>query len=198
MKLGTSLFHIPDTTLHLFVQIPSNVETVAAVLRCLSRAPRLPNLDWGAVVRRCMRYEGYASDFLPPNSSHEKRTLRVACLQFSIAHANKFDPLLAFLDELTDLFRFSVLDSVTQGCLLFHLLDFMRIFSSSRVQKLLEDISEYFSSPSSSYQKHNERQKLFLRLACWKGLLTCFEESSLDTSLYISHCLLYTSPSPRD
>ncbi|KAK8469916.1 hypothetical protein PHAVU_004G009536 [Phaseolus vulgaris] len=33
------------------------VDTVIAVLRCLSRAPRLPSLDWGSIIRRCMRYE---------------------------------------------------------------------------------------------------------------------------------------------
>lgn len=164
-----------------------NVHTVAAVLRCLSYAPRLPNLDWGVVVRRCMRYEAYTADSMPPDSSHEKRTLRVDCLQFSLAHANKFDPLLTFLDELTDLFRFRVLDLVTQSCLLFHLLDLMRVFSSSRIQKLLEDITEYLYSPTSSYQKYSERQKTLLRLSCWKGLCKSFKESSLDTSLYISH-----------
>ncbi|XP_021714908.1 protein RST1-like isoform X2 [Chenopodium quinoa] len=163
-----------------------HVNTVAAVLRCLSSAPRLPKLDWGAVIRRCMKYEAHISEFLPQDTSSVKSSLRKECVLFSLAHANKIDPLLSFLDELTSLFRFRTLDLITQSCLLFHLLNLTRIFSSSRTKMLLEDISEFLSSLFSSYRNYNVKQKRFLLLACWKGLSNCFDEDSLDTSEYLS------------
>ncbi|CAO2193844.1 unnamed protein product [Urochloa humidicola] len=33
------------------------VSTVGTVLKCLSKAPRLPTTDWGVIVRRCMKVE---------------------------------------------------------------------------------------------------------------------------------------------
>ncbi|XP_048498933.1 protein RST1 isoform X3 [Beta vulgaris subsp. vulgaris] len=159
---------------------PSHVNTIVAVLRCLSRAPRLPNLDWAAVIRRCMKYETHDDAY------YDKRSLLKECLLFSLAHANKFDPLLSLLDELTSLFKFRTLDLILQSCLLFHLFDLTRIFSSSRNQMLLEDIFEFFSSPISSYQNYNARQKRFLQLSCWKGLSKCFNEAYLDSSEYLS------------
>lgn len=163
-----------------FFKNPSHVNTIVAVLRCLSRAPRLPNLDWAAVIRRCMKYETHDDAY------YDKRSLLKECLLFSLAHANKFDPLLSLLDELTSLFKFRTLDLILQSCLLFHLFDLTRIFSSSRNQMLLEDIFEFFSSPISSYQNYNARQKRFLQLSCWKGLSKCFNEAYLDSSEYLS------------
>uniref|UniRef100_A0A803MT51 DUF3730 domain-containing protein n=1 Tax=Chenopodium quinoa TaxID=63459 RepID=A0A803MT51_CHEQI len=162
-----------------------HVNTVAAVLRCLSSVPRLPKLDWGAVIRRCMKYVAHISEFLPQETSSVKSSLRKECVLFSLAHGNKIDPLLSFLDELTSLFRFRTLDLITQSCLLFHLLNLTRIFSSSRTKVLLEDISEFLSSQISSYRNYNVRQKRFLLLSCWKGLSNCFDEDSLDTSEYL-------------
>ncbi|XP_056699417.1 protein RST1 isoform X3 [Spinacia oleracea] len=165
---------------------PSHVNTIAAVLKCLSSAPRLPKLDWGAVIRRCMKYEAHIAEFLPKDSFSKKRSLRKECVLFSLAHSNKFDQLLSLLDELTSLFRFRTLDLITQSCLLFRLLDLTRIFSSSRTKLLLEDIYEFLSSPVSSYQNYNIQQKRFLQLSCWKGLSNCLNEASLDTSEYLS------------
>lgn len=162
------------------------MNTVAAVLRCLSSAPRLPQLDWGAVVRRCMKYEDHIAKFLPLYSSYEKRSLLKESLVFSLAHANKSDQLLSLLDELTSLSRFRTLDLVAQSCILFYLSDLTRIFSSSRTQILLEDISEFLSSPVSFYEKYDARQKRFFQLSCWKGLSKCISIASLDTPEYLS------------
>ncbi|XP_024029477.1 protein RST1 isoform X2 [Morus notabilis] len=54
----------------------SHISTVVTVLRCLSEAPRLPSLDWGAIVRRCMRYEAQASELLLSDPAYRKGVLR--------------------------------------------------------------------------------------------------------------------------
>ncbi|KAJ6754277.1 FOCADHESIN FAMILY MEMBER [Salix purpurea] len=97
----------------------AHVGTVVTVLRCLSRAPRLPTVDWGLIIRRCMSYEAQVSEVLSPDSAFKRGALREECVQFSIAHANQFDPLLTFLDELSDLTRFRTLELNLQSCLLF-------------------------------------------------------------------------------
>ncbi|XP_057515701.1 protein RST1 isoform X2 [Amaranthus tricolor] len=181
VKLSTWLMEIDYSRKN-----PSDVNTVASVLRCLSSAPRLPNLYWGTVVQRCMKYEAHITEILPERVSCDKTSLVKECVLFSLAHANKFDSLISLLDELTGLPRFRTIDLVTQSCLLFNLVDLSRIFSSSRTQILLEDISEFLVSPNSSYQKYNTRQKRFLRMSCWKGLFKCFNDDSLDTSEYLS------------
>lgn len=81
-----------------------HVNTVASVLRCLSNATRLPMLDWRAIVQRCMRYEDQLAKFLSSTST-KKGVIREECLLFSLRHANQFDSLLTFLEELADLTR---------------------------------------------------------------------------------------------
>ncbi|KAK4603584.1 hypothetical protein RGQ29_012198 [Quercus rubra] len=165
--------------MHLSVSekgIIAHVGTVATVLRCLSRASRLPVLDWGAIIRRCMRYEDQVAELLPPDSALKKGILREECVQFSISHANQFDPLLTFLDELSDLSRFKTLELNLQTCLLIHLADLIKVFSGSRIEKLLNDITYYLSSVTS-----------ILQISCWKGLYQCLDEASLDSVDYIFH-----------
>ncbi|KAH9602275.1 hypothetical protein KSS87_015436 [Heliosperma pusillum] len=175
VKLSSWLMQLDFTKVH--------VNTVAAVLRCLADAPRLPEFDWGAVIRRCIKYESHVAG-LPRGSSRDNKSLLEECLQFSVAHANKFDSLLNLLDDLTCLSRFRTLDIVMQSCLVFHLPDLMRIFSSSRNQMLLEDMHEFLSSPIYSDQQ-NTRQKRFLQLAFWKALAKCVNKPSEDTSEYL-------------
>ena len=163
----------------------SHVNTVQTVLRCLSQAPRLPALDWGAIIRRCMIYETQASELIPSNSYLKKGTLRVECLQFSLAHANQFDPLLSFLDELSELSRFSSLELNLQSHLFSHLGDLIKIFSGSKVEKLFHDITIYLSSSVSSYQVYNPSQQNLLRVSCWKGLGNCLDEVSVDSPEYM-------------
>ncbi|KAK7266047.1 hypothetical protein RIF29_18686 [Crotalaria pallida] len=154
-----------------------NVGTVAATLRCLSRAPRLPSLDWGAIIRRCMRYEVKVSD-----SAFKKGTLREECVNFALAHASQFDSLLTFLDELSDLSRLRTLELNLQSCLLIHLTDLVKVYSSSRLEKLFRDVSNHLSS----FTSYDESRSL-LCISCWKGLSECLDEVSVDTSDHISH-----------
>ncbi|KAJ1389506.1 hypothetical protein SESBI_38241 [Sesbania bispinosa] len=155
--------------------------TVVAILRCLSRAPRLPSLDWGAIIRRCMRYEAKFAELLPADSAFKKGTVREECMLFAIAHANQFDSLLTFLDELSDFSRFKTLEINLQSCLLIHLADLVKIYSSSRLEKLFGDVSNHLSSFTSC------KESRLLRISCWKGLYECLDEVSVDTSGHISH-----------
>ncbi|GAB4846720.1 hypothetical protein Ancab_025728 [Ancistrocladus abbreviatus] len=181
LKLSLWLMHLDSSQTASIL----HVSTVTAVLRCLSRAPRLPGFDWGAVIRRCMRYEAQVAELFPQDSVHVKGALREECIRFSLAHANKFEPLLVLLDELSDLSRFRILHLNLQSRILLHLLDLIKLFSSSRLEKLFNDIAEYLSSPISPYQNHSPRQKGLLRISCWKGLSQCHDEGSLSTSDYI-------------
>ncbi|CAK9161770.1 unnamed protein product [Ilex paraguariensis] len=188
MKISLWLMHLSSpgtgTILH--------VNTVATALRCLSQAPRLPPVDWGAIIRRCMRYEGQIAELLPPNSDLKKGILREECLQFSLAHASQFDSLLSFLDELSDLSRFRTLELNLQSSMLFHLATLIKTFSGSRIEKLLDDMSNFMYWLVSSDQLYNPEQKSLLRVSCWKGLYLCWDETSLDSQEYISnleHCM---------
>ncbi|CAB4305648.1 unnamed protein product [Prunus armeniaca] len=96
LKLSSWLMHLNSAE----TGSVAHVGTVITVIRCLSQAPRLPTLDWGTIIRRCMRYEAQVAELFPTESSLEKGTLREECVEFSLAHANKFDQLLSFLDEL--------------------------------------------------------------------------------------------------
>ncbi|MED6107816.1 hypothetical protein PIB30_017705 [Stylosanthes scabra] len=154
------------------------VVTVVAVIRCLSRAPRLPSLDWGAIIRRCMRYEAKVVESLQVDSAFEMGTLREQCVQFALAHANQFDSVLTFLDELSELSRFRTLEINLQSCLLIHLADFVKVFSSSRLEKLFRDVNNHLSSFTSC-----DNSGSLLRISCWKGLYECLNEVSIDTSV---------------
>ncbi|CAN1775358.1 Protein RST1 [Linum perenne] len=161
------------------------VANAATVLRCLSRAPRLPAVDWGSIIRRCMRYEAQVSTSMPSDSDINRATLREECLQFSISHANQFDQLLTFLDELSLLSRFRTLELNLQSCLLVHLAGLIKVFSGSRLLTLFDDIMDFFSSDSSC-NKCSLDQKSFLRVSCWKGICDCLDEVSLDSMQCIS------------
>lgn len=161
-----------------------DVRTIRTVLKCLSRAPRLPNFDWKAIVRRSMRYEAEIGSSLPSDLAPQKGILRLECLNFSLAHASHFDQLLEFLDELSDLSRFRTLEPNLQCCLLFHLADLVKVFSSSRREKLLSDIADFLLLLTSN-QVYSLDQKLLLRISCWKGLHQCLDEALLDSEEYL-------------
>ncbi|KAF5961960.1 hypothetical protein HYC85_003169 [Camellia sinensis] len=166
----------------------SHVYTVATVLRCLSQAPRLPALDWGAIIRRCMKYEGQIAESLSPDLACISGILREECLQLSLAHANQFDPLLSFLDELSDLSRFRTLELNLQSWFLSHLADLIKIFSGSRLEKLFDDVANFISSLLSG-EVCTVEQKSLLRVSCWNGLYLCME-TSLDTREHVSEANL--------
>ncbi|XP_058188186.1 protein RST1 isoform X3 [Rhododendron vialii] len=187
MELSLWLMHLNYPGTGTF----SHVNTVATVIRCLSQAPRLPALDWGAIVRRCMKYEGQVAELLSPNLAPKRGILREECLQLSLAHAKQLNPLLSFLDELSDLSRFRTLEINLQSWFLSHLADLIKVFSGSRLEKLFDDVANFFSSLLSN-QVCNVEHKSSLRVSCWNGLYLCINETSLDSEVYVpimEHCM---------
>lgn len=162
-----------------------HVNTVATVLRCLSQAPRLPSVDWGSIIRRCMRYEDQVSHKLSLDYKFVKGTLREECIIFALSHAHHVNPLLHFLDELSDISRFRTVELNLQRCLLCHLVKFITIFSGSRLEKLFDDMYEYFSSSASPYQTYTPDKKSLLRASFWKGLHNCLEDASVESVEYV-------------
>ncbi|WMV17572.1 hypothetical protein MTR67_010957 [Solanum verrucosum] len=181
MKLSMWLMHLN----YLGTGDVSHVNTVSSVLRCLSHASRLPPLDWGAIIRRCMRYESQVAGLLAQDITFERGNLREECLLFSLSHANQFDPLLSFLDELCDIPRLRVLESHLQFFLLSHLADLVKIFSGSRIMKLFEDVAELLSWSTCS-ESCDPLEKITFRISCWSGLKLCLDESSHHTQDYKS------------
>ncbi|KAJ3700903.1 hypothetical protein LUZ61_004608 [Rhynchospora tenuis] len=136
-------------------------EILATVLRCLTKAPRLPSFDWASIIRRCMKFD-------EPGSRKSTLSLREECLNFSLVHASNISTLLHFLDDLTDLPRFMHLESQLQALLLENLSTLLKLFSGSRLEKLFGDLMQFFSLESSS----------ILRRSLWKGLCNYFRENS--------------------
>ncbi|XP_048128123.1 protein RST1 [Rhodamnia argentea] len=187
MKLCSWLTNVNSSNMNRPTSETGNtpdVRTIRTVLKCLSRAPRLPNFNWKAIVRRSMRYEVEIGNALPSDLAPQKGILRLECLNFSLAHASLFDQLLEFLDELSELSRFKTLEPNLQCCLLFRLADLVKVFSSSRREKLLSDIADFLLSLTSN-QVYNLDQKILLRISCWKGLRQCLDEALLDSEEYL-------------
>ncbi|KAK4367433.1 hypothetical protein RND71_011225 [Anisodus tanguticus] len=181
MKLSLWLMHLN----YLGTGDVSHVNTVSSVLRCLSHASRLPPLDWGAIIRRCMIYEGQVAGLLAQDIAFESGNLREECLIFSLSHANQFDPLLSFLDELCDFPRLRMLEPRLQFFVLSHLADLVKIFSGSRVVKLFEDVAELLSWSTCS-ESCDPLEKISFKISCWRGLTLCLDESSHQTQDYKS------------
>lgn len=168
-----------------------NIRTIAFALRCLSHAPRLPSLDWGAVIRRCMKYGNQVAEMSSQDIALRNGTLREECFLFLLSHANHSDSLLGFLDELFDLARFKTLESNLQSLMLLHLANLLKTFSTSRVVKLFDDVADFLHWFASSDQ-YNEEQKISMRVSCWKGLQICLNESTLvtqDNAYNLEHCM---------
>lgn len=101
------------------------------------------------------------------------------------------DPLLSFLDELSDLSRLRTLEINLQSWFLSHLADLIKIFSGSRLEKLFNDVANFFSSLLSN-QVCNVEHKSSLRVSCWNGLYHCINETSMDSEVYVpimEHCM---------
>jgi len=158
-----------------------HANSVSTILRCLSKAPRLPALDWGTIIRRCMRYGAKVS----AHTKQSPELLREECICFSLAHANDVSSLLHFLDELTDLSRFTTLELSLQSTLLYHLSDLLKIFSGSRLDKLSEDLVAYLGSSVCPYLSYDLDQRILLRVSFWKGLRQCLN-GTLKESMYTS------------
>uniref|UniRef100_A0A0E0JEK9 DUF3730 domain-containing protein n=1 Tax=Oryza punctata TaxID=4537 RepID=A0A0E0JEK9_ORYPU len=172
-----------------------STSTVATVLRCLSKAPRLPAIDWGVIVRRCMNVEAHIPDML--TNHHDPKLLREECLYISLAHASHISPLLHFIDDLTDLPRFRRLEINLQSILLQYLSHLMKLFSLSRLDKLHEDLTVYLYSPKSSYLDYSSEQRSMLRTSFWKGIRECLVEDVSEESRgfsCIKKCIQSLSP----
>ncbi|KAG2586760.1 hypothetical protein PVAP13_5NG075481 [Panicum virgatum] len=150
------------------------VSTVGTVLKCLSKAPRLPTTDWGVIVPRCMKVEAQIP--YKPTNQQDLKLLREACVHFTLAHATHLSPLLQFLDDLTDILRFRRLEMNVQSILLQHLSQLMKLFSDSRLDKLYEDLTEYLYSSTSSYLNYSCEQKSMIRMSFWEGICKCLVE----------------------
>lgn len=166
------------------------VNTITIVLKCLTKAPRLPAIDWGVIVRRCMKVEAH----IPHKSTNHRdpTLLREECLYISLAHADHISPLLQFLDDLTDLPRFRRLEINVQSVLLQYLSHLMKLFSDSRSKKLYEDLTVYFCSLSSSYLDYSSEQRSMLRMSFWKGICKCLVEvvsEESDSFSYVKKCI---------
>ncbi|CAL5408208.1 unnamed protein product [Camellia sinensis] len=145
-------------------------------------APRLPALDWGTIIRRGMKYEGQIAESLSPDLAFKSGILGEKCLQLSLAHANQFDPLLSFLDELSDLSRFRTLELNLQSWFHSHLADLIKIFSGSGLEKLFDDVANFLSSLLSG-EVCTVKQKSLLRYV--SNMENCMEV--LFSSLVVLH-----------
>ncbi|KAF3786721.1 RST1 protein [Nymphaea thermarum] len=158
----------------------TTIQTISTVLRCLGQTPRLPPLDWGAIARRCMQFPICKNQ--PCEQDVDGTTLKEECLHFLFVHAEHDTSLLCLLDETADLPRFQLLQLPLQCILLAHLMDMIKIFSSSRMHKLWHDMIEYFTSSVSPYLVYHIHQKSILRMSFWKGLNECFTATIDDLS----------------
>ncbi|KAI8029670.1 Protein RST1 [Camellia lanceoleosa] len=155
----------------------SHVYIVATVLHCLSQAPKLLALDWGVIIRRCMKYEDQIAESLSPDLAFKSGILMEECLQLSLPHANQFDPLLSFLNELFDLYL-------------------VKIFSASRLEKLFDDVANFLSSLLSG-EVCTVEQKSLLRVSCWNGLyLLCIKHGFCMEVLFSSLSILHSDIIP--
>ncbi|VAH57368.1 unnamed protein product [Triticum turgidum subsp. durum] len=171
------------------------VNTIATVLKCLTKAPRVPAIDWGVIVRRCMKVEAQIPH--KSNNHRDPTLLREECLYFSLAHADHISPLLQFLDDLTDLPRFRRLEMNVQSVLLQYLSHLMKLFSDSRSKKLYDDLAVYFCSHSSSYLDYSPEQRSMLRMLFWKGICKCLVEvvsEETDSFSYVKKCIEWLVP----
>ncbi|KAJ1282422.1 hypothetical protein BS78_03G050600 [Paspalum vaginatum] len=166
------------------------ISTLGTVLKCLSKAPRLPTTDWGAIVRRFMKVEAQIPHKL--TDQQDPKLLRESCLYFTLAHATHISPLLQFLDDLTELLRFQRLDINVQSILLQHLSHLMKLFSDSRLDKLHEDLTEYLYSSTSSYLNYSSEQRSMIRMSFWEGICMCLVEVVSEESggfSFIKKCI---------
>ncbi|BFI25408.1 hypothetical protein MPTK2_1g20850 [Marchantia polymorpha subsp. ruderalis] len=174
-------------------------QTVVSLLRCLQKAPRLPALDWGALVRRLFRQsllQHTAGEEECAESERSKQSnimetengIRQHCILFAVAHAQQVPALARFLDELCELSRLSTLQPSLRNLLMRNLVQLQRIFSDLRFKQLLGDVQEYLCNPSGiggsllENVEDNDVQSTSFRVNVWQGLTSFFSNSSLEES----------------
>eukprot|EP01018_Ginkgo_biloba_P009771 Gb_07737 [translate_table: standard] len=166
---------------------PAPANKIVSVLRCLEKAPRLPALDWGGIIRRLMRYKDHNQ------RCADSCAVREECVHFSFVHAENIPPLLIFLDELCEPSRFRLLKCSLQSILLLHMVDMARIFSQSRMEKFFNDIMEFFNGQLVSKVPDQDTDKdggvgNSLEITFWKSLYKCLV-SAHALEKYLHHIL---------
>ncbi|CAM6092766.1 unnamed protein product [Calypogeia fissa] len=171
------------------------MDMVASVLRCLEKAPRLPALDWGGIVRREMRQNrpslkglaevpqlGTPPIVREPKFSAAQEEVRQHCVLFALAHAEQIPALASFLDELCELSRLGTLEASIRNLLMRNIFNLQLIFSPLRLKQLLKDVQEYALNPTGlagfllEDKVEADSQRSSFRVSLWNGLALFFED----------------------
>lgn len=175
--------------------------TAISVLRCLQRAPQLPLLDWGTLIRQIMHK--MATEQAPSGESVDTSSQHVAMqdnvckelLLFLLAHAEKLPILQPLLDELCDLSRLISLGPFLSGLLMLHMASVSSIFSESRMERFFIDCVELISRVCRLQDSEPPLPKTLytqLKINFWKGLalyVTQLNKQSKETSEAKKHKL---------
>ncbi|KAH7423086.1 hypothetical protein KP509_12G038700 [Ceratopteris richardii] len=149
--------------------------SLASVLRCLRQAPKLPNLEWGAILRKLFHDITSTKEYPSPEFKNFKvqDDLFSECMLFSLAHAQSFSGLQTCLDELCDLALLLSLRTSMASILMVHMNKLSYIFSKSRLERFVFECVEATWRRSQS----NHSQNLSsgddvecLKVNLWKGL----------------------------
>ena len=146
--------------------------SMAAVVRCLAHAPRLPPLDWGTPCCRLFNLSASTQPAEHPESYSEHRAadridnvgLAPACLLLAFKHGGVASHGLGeLLEQLMSQQRFSQLPAQLQQMLLTGLPEVLQALSSQRSASVVSTLSMLSSN---SNQQHARK----LTIAVWTGL----------------------------
>ena len=155
------------------------VASMAAVMRCLAQAPRLPPLDWGTPCQHLLNLAASARPSERPDSHSEYQAanstegasavssagLGPACLLLALEHGGVASHGLGeWLDQLMTQRGFTQLAAQLQQMLLTGLPEVLQTLSSQRSAGVVSTLSMLSSN---SNQQHAGR----LTIAVWTGLL---------------------------
>ena len=152
--------------------------SMAAVMRCLAHAPRLPLLDWGASCHRLLNLPPSTQPAEHPDSDSEHQAanttdkpaagsdvaLTLACLLLAFKHGGVASHGLGqLLEQLMTEQQFSQLPAQLQQMLLTGLPEVLQALSSERSASVVRTLSMLSSNP---HQQHAGQ----LTIAVWTGL----------------------------
>ena len=148
---------------------------MAAVVRCLAHAPRLPPLDWGTPCRRLLNWTASTQAAEHTDSTSEQEAanstdkadstnrLGTACLLLALKHGGMASHGLGeLLDQVMTQQRFSQLPAQLQQMLLIGLPEVLQALSSQRSAAVLSTLGPLSLS--------SKRQHAELTAAAWAGL----------------------------
>lgn len=153
---------------------------MAAVMRCLAHAPRLPPLDWGSPCQRLLNLAASTQAAEHPDSISEQEAadsadttadstsdLGTACLLLTLKHGGVASlGLGGLLDQLMTQHWFSQLPAQLQQMLLTGLPEVLQALSSHRSAAVLSTLSTLSTLSLSSNRQHAGQ----LSVAAWTGL----------------------------